>query len=216
MFNQVIDQYIPPQSLEEQWNIPDLETRLRQDFALDLPIRHWLEEDNQLHEDNLRERIIEAATEEYQRKEEMVGAETMRNFEKGVMLQTLDELWKEHLSAMDHLRRGIHLRGYAQKDPKQEYKKESFQMFTEMLDTLKLSVIMTLSRVQVRLPEEIEAAQRAQQEAAAREMARHQYSTNGEVGEQTAEPSHKIGRNEPCPCGSGKKYKHCHGSRAKV
>ena len=216
VFNQVIDQYIPPQSLEEQWNIPDLETRLRQDFALDLPIRHWLEEDNQLHEDNLRERIIEAATEEYQRKEEMVGAETMRNFEKGVMLQTLDELWKEHLSAMDHLRRGIHLRGYAQKDPKQEYKKESFQMFTEMLDTLKLSVIMTLSRVQVRLPEEIEAVQRAQQEAAAREMARHQYSTNGEVGEQTAEPSHKIGRNEPCPCGSGKKYKHCHGSRAKV
>ena len=216
VFNQVIDQYIPPQSLEEQWNIPDLETRLRQDFALDLPIRHWLEEDNQLHEDNLRERIIEAATEEYQRKEEMVGAETMRNFEKGVMLQTLDELWKEHLSAIDHLRRGIHLRGYAQKDPKQEYKKESFQMFTEMLDTLKLSVIMTLSRVQVRLPEEIEAAQRAQQEAAAREMARHQYSTNGEVGEQTAEPSHKIGRNEPCPCGSGKKYKHCHGSRAKV
>lgn len=117
---------------------------------------------------------------------------------------------------MDHLRRGIHLRGYAQKDPKQEYKKESFQMFTEMLDSLKLSVIMTLSRVQVRLPEEMEAAERARQEAAAREMAKVQYSTDETEQENTPRTHPKIGRNEPCPCGSGKKYKHCHGSRVSV
>ncbi len=216
VFNQVIDQYIPPQSLEEQWNIPDLETRLRQDFALDLPIQQWLEEDNQLHEDTLRERIIQSAVEEYQRKEDLVGAETLRSFEKNVMLQVLDELWKEHLSAMDHLRRGIHLRGYAQKDPKQEYKKESFQMFTNMLDTLKLSVITALSRVQVRFREEVEEAEKARREAAARQMANMQYNTDENANEQTPQPNQKIGRNEPCPCGSGKKYKHCHGSRAKV
>lgn len=183
---------------------------------MDLPIQQWLEEDNQLHEDTLRERIIQSAVEEYQRKEDLVGAETLRSFEKNVMLQVLDELWKEHLSAMDHLRRGIHLRGYAQKDPKQEYKKESFQMFTNMLDTLKLSVITALSRVQVRFREEVEEAEKARREAAARQMANMQYNTDENANEQTPQPNQKIGRNEPCPCGSGKKYKHCHGSRAKV
>ncbi|EIJ67373.1 preprotein translocase subunit SecA [Pasteurella bettyae] len=221
VFNEVIDQYIPPQSLEEQWNIPELETRLKQDFALDLPIAKWLEEDNNLHEDNLRERIVEAAIKEYQRKEEIVGAETMRNFEKGVMLQTLDELWKEHLSSMDQLRKGIHLRGYAQKDPKQEYKKESFQMFTEMLDALKLSVIRTLSRVQVRTQEEVQAQQQAMAavEQAAKQISDAEYGNSSTTGESVdgqravAQGEHRIGRNDPCPCGSGKKYKHCHGSR---
>ncbi len=219
VFNSVIDQYIPPNSLEEMWDIPGLEQRLRQDFALDLPISQWLEENNALHEETLRERIIDAAVAEYKRKEELVGSESMRHFEKGVMLQTLDELWKEHLSAMDHLRRGIHLRGYAQKDPKQEYKKESFQMFTDMLDSLKLSVITTLSRVQIRTQEEIEQAEKLQQEMAAREQAQMQYNTADDQqaqGEQAPLPpsDRKIGRNEPCPCGSGKKYKHCHGNRA--
>ncbi|MFZ7229118.1 preprotein translocase subunit SecA [Avibacterium avium] len=218
VFNSVIDQYIPPNSLEEMWDIPGLEQRLRQDFALDLPIEHWLEENNALHEETLRERIIEAAVAEYKRKEELVGSESMRHFEKGVMLQTLDELWKEHLSAMDHLRRGIHLRGYAQKDPKQEYKKESFQMFTDMLDSLKLSVITTLSRVQIRTQEEIEQAEKLQQEMAAREQAKMQYNTADDQQAQEQAPlppsDRKIGRNEPCPCGSGKKYKHCHGNRA--
>ncbi|MFZ7239690.1 preprotein translocase subunit SecA [Avibacterium avium] len=219
VFNSVIDQYIPPNSLEEMWDIPGLEQRLRQDFALDLPIEHWLEENNALHEETLRERIIDAAEKEYERKEELVGAESMRHFEKGIMLQTLDELWKEHLASMDHLRRGIHLRGYAQKDPKQEYKRESFQMFTDMLDALKLSVITTLSRVQIRTQEEIEQAEKLQQEMAAREQAQMQYNTADDQqaqGEQAPLPpsDRKIGRNEPCPCGSGKKYKHCHGNRA--
>ncbi len=203
VFNSVIDEYIPPQSLEEQWNIPELETRLRQGFALDLPISQWLEQDNQLHEEALRARIIEAAEEEYKNKETIVGAETMRNFEKGVMLQTLDELWKEHLAAMDYLRQSIHLRGYAQKDPRQEYKKESFQMFTEMLDALKLSVIGVLSRVQIRTQEEVQQEQ-AQQAP--------QSLTDEQIAELASQ--HRISRNDPCPCGSGKKYKHCHGAIA--
>ncbi len=220
VFNSVIDQYIPPQSLEEMWDIPALEQRLKQDFALDLPVGQWLEENNALHEETLRERIVEAAEAEYKHKEELVGAETMRNFEKGVMLQSLDELWKEHLAAMDHLRRGIHLRGYAQKDPKQEYKKESFQMFTEMLDALKLNVITTLSRVQIRTQEEIAEAERLRQETALREQAAMNYHAPNaqqppETDDAMPEQGRKIGRNEPCPCGSGKKYKHCHGSRAK-
>ncbi|WP_439256892.1 preprotein translocase subunit SecA [Lonepinella sp. BR2271] len=217
VFNTVIDEYVPPQSLEEQWDIPSLETRLRQDFALDLPIQHWLEEDNQFNEDTLRERVVEAAISEYQRKEEMVGEETMRNFEKGIMLQTLDELWKEHLAAMDRLRQGIHLRSYAQKDPKQEYKKESFAMFTDMLEALKFNVVRTLSRVQVRSAEEVEQAQQQQQQAAEQQAQAREYNgATEEVNEQVAmaESERKIGRNEPCPCGSGKKYKHCHGNRA--
>ncbi|WP_439241414.1 preprotein translocase subunit SecA [Lonepinella sp. BR2474] len=217
VFNTVIDEYVPPQSLEEQWDIPSLETRLRQDFALDLPIQHWLEEDNQFNEDTLRERVVEAAISEYQRKEEMVGEETMRNFEKGIMLQTLDELWKEHLAAMDRLRQGIHLRSYAQKDPKQEYKKESFAMFTDMLEALKFNVVRTLSRVQVRSAEEVEQAQQQQQQAAEQQAKAREYNgATEEVNEQVAmaESERKIGRNEPCPCGSGKKYKHCHGNRA--
>lgn len=233
VFNGVIDEYIPPQSLEEQWKIPELEERLRSDFTLDLPIQQWLEEDNQLHEDNLRERIIEAAKAEYQRKEALAGSESMRSFEKGIMLQTLDELWKEHLSAMDYLRQGIHLRGYAQKDPKQEYKKESFQMFTEMLDALKLTVIRTLSRVRVRTQEEMEEAERQYQAAMAAQQQAQQAQqaplpnerpSSGEAQAEALSAEEKvaraaaerhIGRNEPCPCGSGKKYKYCHGSRAK-
>ena len=142
----------------------------------------------------------------------------MRHFEKGVMLQTLDELWKEHLASMDYLRQGIHLRGYAQKDPKQEYKKESFRMFTEMLDSLKHQVITTLTRVRVRTQEEMEEAERARQEMAARinqnNLPVDENSQTTQNSETEDYSDRRIGRNEPCPCGSGKKYKHCHGSRA--
>ena len=211
---------MPPQSLEEQWDIKGLEQRLAQEFGMELPIEHWLEEDSNLHEENLRERIINIAEEEYKEKEALAGEETMRHFEKGVMLQTLDELWKEHLAAMDYLRQGIHLRGYAQKDPKQEYKKESFRMFTEMLDSLKHHVITTLTRVRVRTQEEIEAAEHAMQQVAERvaqsaQSADGRESTALEQGEKGDYANLNIGRNDPCPCGSGKKYKHCHGSRAK-
>ncbi|EKB25470.1 preprotein translocase subunit SecA [Aeromonas veronii] len=221
VYGAVIDEYIPPQSLEEMWDVPGLEARLKADFALDLPLQQWLAEDDKLYEEKLRERILDEATKLYAHKEELVGKEVLRNFEKAVMLQTLDGLWKEHLAAMDHLRQGIHLRGYAQKNPKQEYKRESFDLFTQMLETLKRDVVSILSRVQVqeRDVEAMEEQQRQQAEAAPRtythaaaesQLADEQAA--GEEGHTTfVRDEQKIGRNDPCPCGSGKKYKHCHG-----
>ena len=216
VFKATIDGHIPPQSLEEMWDIPGLQERLKNDFDLDLPIAEWLDKEPDLHEETLRERIMQSAVEVYQRKEEVVGAEMMRHFEKGVMLQTLDSLWKEHLAAMDYLRQGIHLRGYAQKDPKQEYKRESFAMFAAMLESLKYEVISTLSKVQVRVPEEVEEMEQQRREEAERLAQMQQLSHQSDdeqaaadLAEQSGE--RKVGRNDPCPCGSGKKYKQCHG-----
>ncbi|ESH11560.1 preprotein translocase subunit SecA [Salmonella enterica subsp. enterica serovar Gaminara str. ATCC BAA-711] len=216
VFKATIDAYIPPQSLEEMWDIPGLQERLKNDFDLELPIAEWLDKEPELHEETLRERILAQSIEVYQRKEEVVGAEMMRHFEKGVMLQTLDSLWKEHLAAMDYLRQGIHLRGYAQKDPKQEYKRESFAMFAAMLESLKYEVISTLSKVQVRMPEEVEAMEMQRREEAERLAQMQQLSHQdddtavaADLAAQTGE--RKIGRNDPCPCGSGKKFKQCHG-----
>jgi len=216
VFKTVLDTYIPPQSLEEMWDVEGLQERLKNDFDLEMPIKEWLDKEPELHEETLRERIFQQAVEVYQRKEEVVGVEMMRNFEKGVMLQTLDSLWKEHLAAMDYLRQGIHLRGYAQKDPKQEYKRESFAMFAAMLESLKYEVISVLSKVQVRMPEEVEAMEQQRREEAER-LARQQQLSHVDdetlvaqgLASQTGE--RKVGRNDPCPCGSGKKYKQCHG-----
>ncbi|MGY3888821.1 preprotein translocase subunit SecA [Aeromonas mytilicola] len=221
VYGSVIDEYIPPQSLEEMWDVPGLEARLKSDFALDLPLQQWLAEDDKLYEEKLRERILEEATKLYAHKQELVGVDVLRNFEKAVMLQTLDGLWKEHLAAMDHLRQGIHLRGYAQKNPKQEYKRESFDLFTQMLETLKRDVVSILSRVQVqeRDVEAMEEQQRQQAEAAPRTYT-HAAAENQLADEETqadvapvtfVRDEQKVGRNDPCPCGSGKKYKHCHG-----
>ncbi|MGE6559858.1 preprotein translocase subunit SecA [Serratia marcescens] len=217
VFKSTIDNYITPQSLEEEWDIQGLEERLKNDFDLEMPIAQWLDKEPELHEETLRERILENAKEQYQRKEEVVGSEMMRNFEKGVMLQTLDSLWKEHLAAMDYLRQGIHLRGYAQKDPKQEYKRESFNMFATMLESLKYEVISVLSKVQVRIPEEVEALEQQRREEAERLAQQQQLSHHDENALATEDPNapataeRKVGRNDPCPCGSGKKYKQCHG-----
>lgn len=173
----VIDEYIPPQSLEDMWDVEGLQERLKADFDLDAPVKQWLEEDDKLYEEALREKIINLAVEVYKEKEEVVGAQVLRNFEKSVMLQTLDTLWKEHLAAMDHLRQGIHLRGYAQKNPKQEYKRESFELFEGLLEALKTDVITVLSRVRVQQQEEVERMEeqrRAQaEEAARRAQAQH-------------------------------------------
>ena len=212
VFNQIISQYVPPQSIEEMWDIEGLEVRLDRQFGMKLPIQHWLEKEPDLHEETLRERILNIAKEEYKAKEAIVGEEVMRNFEKGIVLQTLDELWKEHLSAMDYLRKGIHLRSYGQKDPKNEYKKESFAMFTEMLDLLKTNVISVLSRIQVRSQEEVATEQQAAQQA--QESEAEQAVDMDNLTEEQLANLH-ISRNDPCPCGSGKKYKHCHGSKAK-
>lgn len=216
VFKLTIDNHIQPQSLEEQWDIEGLEQCLKNDFDLELPISAWLDEEHTLHEETLRERILQQAVDVYHRKEEVVGVDVMRNFEKGVMLQTLDSLWKEHLAAMDYLRQGIHLRGYAQKDPKQEYKRESFSMFANMLESLKYEVISTLSKVQVRMPEEVEALEQQRREEAER-LARQQqlsHQSDDQISAAAAaagQGDRKVGRNDPCPCGSGKKYKQCHG-----
>ncbi|NUF27649.1 preprotein translocase subunit SecA [Gilliamella sp. ESL0254] len=225
VFNTLIDQYIPPQSIEEMWDIPGLESALKTDFDLDLPIAKWLDEEQNLHEETLRERILQMAQDRYLEKENTAGAEAFRHFEKSVMLQTLDTLWKEHLASMDYLRQGIHLRGYAQKDPKQEYKRESFNMFASMLESLKYDVIGILSRVQIRSQEEVDEAERQRlaemEKLMAKQQANHE-SLAGMSGESEAQPTgapqpmvrsqSKVGRNDPCPCGSGKKYKHCHGA----
>ncbi|CAM2824273.1 preprotein translocase subunit SecA [Vibrio rarus] len=222
-----IDEFIPPQSIEDMWDVEGLEKRLKADFDLTLGIQSWLDEDDKLYEEALREKILASAIEVYKQKEEMVGESALRNFEKSVMLQSLDGLWKEHLAAMDHLRQGIHLRGYAQKNPKQEYKRESFELFEGLLDTLKHDVISILSKVRVQQQEEVErmeAQRQAQAEAAAR-LARtqHQKAENQLAGEEPQSTNtaptpvrneNKVGRNEPCPCGSGKKYKQCHGKIA--
>ncbi|MFI0488526.1 MAG: preprotein translocase subunit SecA [Yersinia sp. (in: enterobacteria)] len=219
VFKTVIDSYIPPQSLEEMWDIDGLEQRLKNDFDLDMPIVQWLEDEPQLHEETLRERILQRAIEDYHRKEDVVGLEMMRSFEKGVMLQTLDSLWKEHLAAMDYLRQGIHLRGYAQKDPKQEYKRESFTMFAAMLESLKYEVISVLCKIQVRMPEEVEALEVQRREEADRlskqQQLSHKSDNSALMSEEevnvAASLERKVGRNDPCPCGTGKKYKQCHG-----
>ncbi|SIR47002.1 protein translocase subunit secA [Aeromonas sp. RU39B] len=217
VYNSVIDEYIPPHSLEEQWDVAGLEARLKSEFSLELPLTHWLEQDDKLYEEKLRERILEEAGRVYSHKQEMVGVDVLRNFEKAVMLQTLDGLWKEHLAAMDHLRQGIHLRGYAQKNPKQEYKRESFELFTQMLETLKRDVISVLSRVQVqeRDVETMEEQQRQRAESAPRtyshEAAENQLAEPEQEGQPFVREEQKVGRNDPCPCGSGKKFKQCHG-----
>ncbi|EMU3329669.1 preprotein translocase subunit SecA [Vibrio cholerae] len=218
VLNAVMDEYIPPQSLEDMWDIKGLEDRLKNDFDLPLPIQSWLDADNKLYEEALRERIIEKAVEVYKAKEQAVSPAVMRNFEKSVMLQTLDTLWKEHLAAMDHLRQGIHLRGYAQKNPKQEYKRESFELFEDLLESLKSDVITVLSKVRVQQQEEVERME-AQRRAQAEEAARHAQAQHASADDAEQDESNqpmvrderKVGRNEPCPCGSGKKYKQCHG-----
>jgi preprotein translocase subunit SecA len=210
----IISQHIPPQSLEEMWDIPGLEERLKGELTLDLPISKWLEEDSKLHEETLHEKISQAAEQAYQEKEAAVGSEVLRHFEKAVMLQSLDSHWKEHLAAMDHLRQGIHLRGYAQKNPKQEFKRESFELFSEMLETLKYDVIGILSKVQIREESDVEAVEEQHRKSEERPK-----SYNHEDSLDLSKPKSvqitdeaRVGRNEPCPCGSGKKYKHCHGS----
>lgn len=211
-------QYIPPQSMEEQWDVPGLEKALAGEFQLELPIREWLEKESDLHEEALRGRVVEAAHGQYQAKLTQVGAEVMRHFERAIMLQALDNHWREHLAALDHLRQGIHLRGYAQKNPKQEYKREAFELFSDMLDAIKLEVTRITMTVQVRSEEDLESVEAPREP----ENVKYSHADYEEVlggdGEEEHTPfvrkGEKVGRNDPCPCGSGKKYKQCHGRLA--
>jgi preprotein translocase subunit SecA len=217
--------YVPPQSVEEQWDIPGLEKALVAEYQLPLPLREWLEKEPDLHEESLHQRIAGIAQEHYSGKVDQVGVNVMHQYERAVMLQSLDTHWREHLAALDHLRQGIHLRGYAQKNPKQEYKREAFELFTSMLEEIKTEVTKILMTVQIRSEQQVEAVaetQRApvnvQYHHAAYEEALDEAGDHESHDEQRLEKHQpfvrqggKVGRNDPCPCGSGKKYKQCHG-----
>jgi len=207
VINSVIDGHIPPQSLAEMWDVTGLEEQLKGEFNTELTITKWLDEDKALHEESLRDKIVSEFEQTYTNKEEMVGADVLRQFEKAVMLQSLDSHWKEHLAAMDHLRQGIGLRAHAQKNPKQEYKRESFELFTEMLDHLKYDVVGILSKVQIQAESDVEAVE--EQHRKSETPAEFQHQSAAGIEEKPQMP--RVGRNEPCPCGSGKKYKQCHG-----
>ncbi|MDO9053360.1 MAG: preprotein translocase subunit SecA [Gallionella sp.] len=218
VLDDTISLYITPHSMEEQWDIPGLEKALAADYLLELPLAQWLEEDKQFNEESLRVRVSEYALNAYQAKVGAVGAEIMHHYERAIMLQSVDVHWREHLSALDHLRQGIHLRGYAQKNPKQEYKREAFELFSTMLDVIKREVTQVLMTVQVRSEAEVDSVEAAP----AAENVQYHHANYEEAlsggNRSTAEEAHpfvrdgkKIGRNDVCPCGSGKKYKQCHG-----
>ncbi len=210
--------YIPPQSIEEQWDVTGLEKALISDYQLHLPIQKWLDEESDLHEETLCNRIIDIAAQSYQRKVDQIGAEIMHHYERALMLQVIDSHWREHLAALDHLRHGIHLRGYAQKNPKQEYKREAFELFTAMLEAIKSEVTRILLTVQIQNEQQVEAVTETFKTP---ENVEYHYDDtsgsleNNQVNDEKVQPfvrqGDKIGRNQPCPCGSGKKYKQCHG-----
>jgi preprotein translocase subunit SecA len=229
VINDVVTQYIPPKTMEEQWDVHGLELHLQQELNLFMPIVEMLNNDRTLNEPKLRQLIIEKAAQESDAKADSIGVDVIRHFEKSVMLQVLDNSWKEHLAAMDQLRQGIHLRGYGQKDPKQEYKREAFEMFNSLLEHIKLEVVTILAKVQVTREEDVKVIDEQRQapiemhyehaeahsafETEAQEDAGQPLAdNNAQVSEQPfVRDTQKVGRNDPCPCGSGKKYKQCHG-----
>ena len=221
VLSETIATYIPPESVEEQWDVPALERALSSDFGLDLPLQKMLEDNPDLHEETLRERVFDTAAEAYAAKEELASADVMRQFERAVMLQSIDNHWREHLAALDHLRQGIHLRSYAQKNPKQEYKREAFNLFSALLDTVKREVTQVTMMVKVRTEADVEAVEKpAEVENVQYQHASYDEALGAAEGDEAdagapAQPFErqgiKVGRNDPCPCGSGKKYKQCHG-----
>ena len=214
VLDETFSKYIVPGSMEEQWDVPGLEKILAMEFRLALPLQQWLDEDKALDEEGLRRRIAEQAATLYQAKVELVGPE-MHHYERVIMLQSLDQHWREHLASLDHLRQGIHLRGYAQKNPKQEYKREAFELFSNMLESIKREVTQVLMTVQVRDQADVESVEASP----APENVQYHHADYDEALAESTDEAHKpfvreglkVGRNDPCPCGSGKKYKQCHG-----
>ncbi len=219
VISNLVDTYVPPQSLEDQWDPKALSDVLMDEFKLKAPVLEWIEEDHHIQPEQIREKILDLAAQKYAAKVNQAGRATMSQFEKSVILQTLDNQWREHLAVMDQLRQGIHLRGYAQKDPKQEYKKEAFALFTTMLDNLKYDVIRLISSVEIQTEEDVNAVEEQRRAEQVSKM-NLQHGNYADENEEEAQPQtyrrqeKKVGRNDPCPCGSGKKYKSCHGSLA--
>ncbi len=222
VLDNVFGQFIPPGSVEEQWDVSGLEKMLASEYQLHFPVEQWLKEEPELHEENLFQRIFDSANGLYQQKVATVGIDIMHHYERAVMLQSLDSHWREHLAALDHLRQGIHLRGYAQKNPKQEYKREAFELFTTMLEEIKNEVTKILLTVQIQSEQQVEAVTETLKapenvqfhHAEYRDALEEEASTDNPT-DKTSQPfvrhNDKVGRNQPCPCGSGKKYKQCHG-----
>ncbi|SEK48034.1 protein translocase subunit secA [Pseudoxanthomonas sp. GM95] len=228
----LVARHVPPNSIDEQWDLPALQAELASEAGVDLPVTQWPQDVEELDAERIEARVQEAMNAHFEQKEAQIGGETMRALEKHVMLTVLDKGWKEHLARMDYLRQGIHLRGYAQKQPKQEYKKEAFELFSEMLESVKREVVTILARLRVRSEEEVaemEAQERRVAEAQQRAMQFQHAETGGYGADEEAAQAQaaqaaaagiqgtilrdepKVGRNDPCPCGSGKKFKHCHG-----
>jgi len=230
---ETVGRFVPPNSVDDQWDLAGLQRELEEEMALALPVAAWPKEAEELDAEAIEQRVQDAMNRHFDEKETVIGGETMRALEKHIMLTVLDKNWKEHLARMDYLRQGIHLRGYAQKQPKQEYKKEAFELFSDMLERVKREVVTLLARVRIRTEEEVaalEAQERAMAEAQARQMqfqhadaggysadeeaAQAQAAQAGRPVAMPADAGPKVGRNDPCPCGSGKKFKHCHGQLA--
>ncbi|MBA5636383.1 preprotein translocase subunit SecA [Duganella sp. LX20W] len=229
-FTDMVREYVPAESVEEQWNIKGLEAALLAEWQIELPLHAMLESEQNLTDEDILERVLAAADALYQSKIDIVGKEAFAGFERNVMLQSVDSHWREHLAALDHLRQGIHLRGYAQKNPKQEYKREAFELFGQMLDMIKNEVVRLIMTVRIQSREEIDAAEAAMQQphvgnvhyqhadfnpnAAPEDLLAPTANAEPATGEPLLNMGVKVGRNDPCPCGSGKKYKACHGKLA--
>jgi len=221
VINATISQYVPPASVEDEWDIPGLTKALTSEFGLELPIQEWLDSEQDLHEEPLRERIVDKARAIIEEKRAALGDDLMKRLQRDVMLQVLDSQWKEHLASMDYLRQGIGLRGYAQRNPKQEYKREAFAMFETLLERIKHDVIKMLLRLQLRSESAAEEFGRRFARAPEGIQFKHEEANSPlrapakEDDADSAQPYRregpKLGRNDPCWCGSGKKYKHCHG-----
>ncbi|MDO9293823.1 MAG: SEC-C metal-binding domain-containing protein, partial [Hydrogenophaga sp.] len=222
-FTDLVREYVPEGSVEEQWDLPGLERVLREQWSVDAPVASWVSDAESIDAEEIVERVLVAAKGVFDQKVGMVGEENFTQFERMVLLQTIDSQWREHLSALDYLRQGIHLRGYAQKQPKQEYKREAFVLFGQLLDSVKNDVSRILMNVRVQSAEQI-TEEAEQMEARGEQIANVTYTAPTETGDVESRPGAgdagpagsdpavaRVGRNDPCPCGSGKKYKHCHG-----
>jgi preprotein translocase subunit SecA len=209
--------HVPAESVEEQWDLAGLEKALGGDLQIAAPVGEWVRSEPTLTDEEILARIVEGAEASYQSKVDMVGGQPFHQFERNIMLQSLDTHWREHLAALDHLRQGIHLRGYAQKNPKQEYKREAFELFEDLLDAVRKEVTRIVYTVQVSSQEDVEETaphadvQNVQYQHADYDTALGSAPAEDQPPQQPAVAGPKVGRNDPCPCGSGKKYKHCHG-----
>ncbi|HJV62285.1 MAG TPA: SEC-C metal-binding domain-containing protein, partial [Albitalea sp.] len=218
-FTDLVHQYVPPESVEEQWDIPGLEKALADEWGIRLDLQQEVQSASSMTDDDILEKVLKAANDAFDAKVQQVGVDNFVQFERVVLLQSIDTQWREHLASLDYLRQGIHLRGYAQKQPKQEYKREAFELFSQLLDVVKMDVTRILMTVRIQSQEEVAQAAEAIEERAEK-ISNVTYTHPNDDGSVSQEADvavaavPKVGRNDPCPCGSGKKYKHCHGRLA--